>query len=80
MKKVTITKIDKSQSKIFKDYSKSTQDNKIEIAYNLGVLNSAKSTLLLFESNHTFERARVYNIIAQIEHLIMEEENKINLI
>lgn len=79
MKKVTITKIDKEQSEIYKDYSTNGKQ-KNSIAFNLGVLKSAKSTLLLYDEEDTFNRARVYNIIAQIEKLIQEEQIKFSSI
>lgn len=79
MKKVTITKIDKEQSEIYKDYSTDGKQ-KSSIAFNIGVLKSAKSTLLLYDEEDTFNRARVYNIIAQIEKLIQEEQIKFSSI
>lgn len=80
MKTATIQKIDHKDSDFFKEPTLSTSDQKIDIAVNIGVLESAKAVLSQFTSNDTFERARVYNVMAQIEHISKELQDKANLI
>lgn len=80
MKTATIQKIDHKDSDFFKEPTLSTGDQKIDIAVNIGVLESAKAVLSQFTSNDTFERARVYNVMAQIEHISKELQEKANLI
>lgn len=80
MKTATIQKIDHKESEFFNEPTLSTGDQKIDIAVNIGVLESAKAVLSQFTSNDTFERARVYNVMAQIEHISKELQDKANLI
>ena len=80
MKTATIQKIDHKESEFFNEPTLSTGDQKIDIAVNIGVLESAKAVLSQFTSNDTFERARVYNVMAQIEHISKELQDKTNLI
>jgi hypothetical protein len=80
MKTAAVEKISKEDSQIFNEPTLSTGDQKIDIAVNIGVLESAKAVLSQFTSNDTFERARVYNVMAQIEHISKELQEKVNLI
>ena len=80
MKNATVQKIDYKDSDFFKEPSISTGEQKIDIAVNVGVLESAKAVLSQFTSNDVFERARVYNVMAQLEHISKEQQNKINSI
>jgi hypothetical protein len=80
MKAATVEKIDHTDSEFFNEPTLSTGDQKIDLAVNIGVLESAKAVLSQFTSNDTFERARVYNVMAQIEHISKELQEKINLI
>lgn len=80
MKTATIEKIEHKDSEFFNEPTLSTGDQKIDLAVNIGVLESAKAVLSQFTSNDTFERARVYNVMAQIEHISKELQDKANLI
>ena len=80
MNTVEIQKIDHKESKFFKEPSLSSGSQKIDIAINIGVLESAKAVLSQFTSNDTFERARVYNVMSQLEHISKEQQEKLNLI
>jgi len=80
MKTAASEKIDYKDSAFFNEPSLSTGDQKIDIAVNIGVLESAKATLSQFTSNDTFERARVYNVMGQIEHISKELQDKLNLL
>ena len=78
VKTATIQKIDHKESDFFKEPSISTGDQRIDIMVNIGVLESAKAVLSQFTSNSAFERARVYNVMAQVDHISKEQQEKLN--
>ena len=80
MKTAAIEKINHKDSAFFHEPTLSTGEQKIDIAVNIGVLESAKAVLSQFTSNDTFERARVYNVMAQLEHISKELQDKLNLL
>ena len=80
MQTAKIQKIEHKDSEFFNEPSLSTGNKQIDIAVNIGVLESAKAVLSQFTSNDTFERARVYNVMAQLEHISKELQEKANLI
>ena len=80
MKTAEIQKIDHKESEFFNEPSLSTGNEKMDIAVNVGVLESAQAVLSQFTSNDTFMRARVYNVMAQLEHISKELQEKANLI
>ena len=80
MQTAKIQKIEHRDSEFFNEPSLSTGNKQIDIAVNIGVLESAKAVLSQFTSNDTFERARVYNVMAQLEHISKELQEKANLI
>lgn len=80
MKTAAIQKIDHKESEFFNEPTLSTGNEKMDIAVNVGVLESAQAVLSQFTSNDTFMRARVYNVMAQLEHISKELQEKSNLI
>jgi hypothetical protein len=61
---------------LFFEGSKPTQQ-KIDLAINLGVIDSAKSVLTQFRSTDAFSRARVYNVVSILENISRELKEKI---
>jgi hypothetical protein len=80
VKTAVIEKIEHKDSNFFNEPSLSTGNEKMDIAVNVGVLESAQAVLSQFTSNDTFMRARVYNVMAQLEHISKELQEKANLI
>ena len=68
-------RIAEQDSAFFKETQPSQQ--KIDLAVNLGVIESAKSVLTQYRSSDALSRARVYNVVSILENISRELKEKI---